>query len=165
MEKNKITIDNYPIKTHQRYAQDQEDYEIKYVQEAALIPHHLEIASTTDPIQSKWDELFESLETLHPWATFAPPPEYALTRNRFFSFNLSPNFPWGSHTDDEEQEEETEDEEIVLHKKRIQEKKSTQPAALIERDRSTLFNLLDTIKLLNGFLREIQSRKLQYQKG
>lgn len=162
---NAVTIDNYHIEAHERYAADQSQYEVGFLSEANQIPRHLEIANSESTISSKWEELFETNINKHPFATFAPPPRFNMMRNRFFSYVISPEFDWVENEDEEEKEEQ-EKKQLDEYKEKILAKKSkSTPAALLEKDRSALFNLLDSIQMLNGFLREVHARKLQYQKG
>lgn len=165
---NAITIDNYDVKIHQRYAVDQANYDPKFLCDASEIPTHFEIVSTKGNLVTKWEELFEIHLHHHPFASFTPPPHFAMMRNRFFSYRISPEFDWG-HSEDEEQDEEErkkEEQQAEVYKNKIKAKKSKMmPLALFERDQTALLKLIDSIHLLNGFLREITTRKLQYQKG
>ncbi|MBS0629806.1 MAG: DUF5399 family protein [Verrucomicrobia bacterium] len=162
---NAVTIDNYQIEAHERYATDQSLLDVSYLSDANLIPRHFEIANSESTISSKWEELFETNISKHPFATFAPPPKFNLMRNRFFSYVISPEFDWVENEQDEEKEQR-EKKQLEEYKEKILSKKSkSTPIALLEKDRSALFNLLDSIQMLNGFLREVHARKLQYQKG
>jgi len=163
---NAITIDNYAVEAHERYATDQSLYEMKYISEANLIPRHFEMAGNQSTITSKWDELFETHLNKHPWANFDPPPKFNLMRNRFFSYVISPEFDWFEDEEDDEEKEKHEKRRLEEYKEKIGSKKSQLiPIALLEKDRTALFNLLDSIQSLNGLLREVHARKLQYQKG
>ncbi len=169
---NAVTIDRYDIKTHIRYATDQEALDTKYIDEASLIPPHFEIPGSHATYSSKLDELFETPLGHHPWAAFAPPPEFFSMRNRFFTYVLSDNFDWADSSEEEDNEEDAnqqkreEKQQIEKYKQTIRSKNTKLiPLAVFERDRSALLNLLDSIKQLNGFLRELHARKLQYQKG
>jgi len=68
-----ITIDNYDIKAHERYATDQAALELTLIQDANLIPQHLEAAVGESTLASKWEELFEIHLHRHPFANFVPP--------------------------------------------------------------------------------------------
>lgn len=160
-----VTIDNYDVATHERYAVDKESYHAHFLIDASEIPRHSNLALTESSILSKWEELFETNELRHPFAAFAPPPGYASMRNRFFSHAVSPEFDWTEEEDEDEQEKE-EQRYVEAYKERIRKKRSKlMPIALLEKDRDALLNLFDSIQLLNGYLREIHGRKLQYQKG
>lgn len=163
----KITIDQIGIDAHRRYAVDQETVESKYVTESSMVPPQLEIAGTSMIYSSKWEELFELNVGNTPWAAFYPPPNYRIQRNKFFSHTLTPNFGWSEDEEDEDQEENDEEGE------RARKKQDESLNALLEMistrilrsDESALLNLVESVKKLNSFLREINSKKLQYQKG
>lgn len=163
-----LTIDNYDIKIHERYASDQQALDRTYTIDTT-IHSHFEIPINGSTVSSKWEELFETDIHHHPWATFSPPAEYGTLRNKVFSYSLSASFDWHDLEKEEEGEEEKEEEEnerMKKYKNQISQKKSKSiPTAILEKDRSALLNLLDSIQLLNSFLREVHSRKLQYQKG
>lgn len=162
---NAITIDNYAVEAHERYATDQSLFDASYLADANMIPRHFEIANSESTLASKWEELFETHLNKHPFATFAPPPKFNMMRNRFFSYVISPEFDWVEEEADEEKDQK-EKKQLDEYKEKILSKKSkSTPIALLEKDRSALFNLLDSIQMLNGFLREVHARKLQYQKG
>jgi len=161
-----VTIDNYNVDAHERYANDQSLFESSYISESGLIPHHFEIANSESTISTKWEELFETNLNKHPFASFAPPPRFNFMRNRFFTYAISPEFDWVEKDEEQEEKERKERQQLEEYKEKILSKKSkTVPIALLEKDRSALFNLLDSIQMLNGFLREVNARKLQYQKG
>lgn len=158
-----VTIDNYNMGVHERYAVDRESYDRTFLVDASEIPRHSNLATTESSIKSKWEELFETNEKRHPFAAFAPPPGFASMRNRFFSHAISPEFDWAK-------EDETADEEEAQYVEAYKEKIASQrssliPMALFENDKTALLNLFDSIQLLNGIIREIHGRKLQYQKG
>lgn len=165
-----VTIDNYSQEIHERYASDQLKHDPTFLRDASEIPTHFNAAVTKTGTITKWEELFEIHLHKHPFASFFPPPRYEKMRNRFFNHSLSPEFDWMESNEDEEKEREKEKEHArqlaKLYKKKIL-SKGTQaiPLALFEKDRSALLNLIDSIQLINGFLKEINARKLQYQKG
>lgn len=163
-----LTIDNYDVSVHERFAKDQEALEPVFLVESGKIPAHLDIAALDKSLLSKWEALFELDRHRHTFAQFAPPPRYSLMRNRFFSHVVSQEFDWAEEADEEDQEEQRKQEEkrAKLYKEKIKKTKcSTLPPLLFERERSHLLNLVDSIHLLNGFMREIHGRRLQYQKG
>jgi hypothetical protein len=163
-----VTIDNYNVKIHQRWATDQESYDASFVKDANAIPPHLEVAAREISIASKFDELFETHHHRHPFASFSPPPRYQLMRNRFFSIAIAPEFDWAQDADEEDEEEQRKQErrQAEAYKKKIAAKQTrSSPLALFEKDKLALLNLIDEIQSLNGFLREVYARKLQYQKG
>ena len=162
-----VTIDNYAVAIHERYASDQQALETKYTEGAELIPRHFEMAVAESTLASKWEELFETHLHRHTFANFAPPPGYMLMRNRFFSYAISPDFDWVENDDeDAEKQKKEEKRQAKKYKKKIQSKQAIKmPVALFEKDRSALLNLIDSIQSLNGLIRDIHARKLQYQKG
>ena len=162
-----VTIDNYDIKAHERYAVDREAHDVTFLADAKDIPRHFNLAHTATSLSTKWEELFETHDLRHPFAAFAPPPGYASMRNRFFSQAISPEFDWADEDEeDEEQKERRERQRAQEYRNRILSKKAKQiPLALFEKDRTALLNLLESVQMLNGFLREVHARKLQYQKG
>lgn len=161
-----LTIDNYDIKVHERYASDQQVLDRTYTIDTTIHPH-FEIPVNGSTVSSKWEELFETDIHHHPWATFSPPAEYSSLRNRIFSYALSASFDWHDlEKEEEREEEEKENERMKKYKTQIQQKKSKSiPLAILEKDRSALLNLLDSIQMLNNFLKEVHAKKLQYQKG
>lgn len=163
-----LTIDNYGITAHERYATDQATLELTFIQDANQIPKHLEAAVGKSTLATKWEELFETHLHRHTFANFAPPPNYMMMRNRFFSYSISPDFNWTEDSKDEDEEKQRKEEEkqAKQYKKKIQAKTTnSMPMSLFEKDRSALLNLIDSIQSLNGLLREIHARKVQYQKG
>ncbi|NGX39910.1 MAG: hypothetical protein KR126chlam1_01248 [Chlamydiae bacterium] len=164
---NAVTIDNYDVKTHERYAVDQGAYETKYIDEANLIPRHFEIPGSKSSFASKWEELFEVHLGIHPWALFDSPPRFGNRRNRFFSYCISESFDWVEDTEEDEEEQKKEEKrQIEAYKRKIQKKKAKHlPLAIFERDQKALLSLFDSIESLNSLLRHVHARKLQYQKG
>lgn len=165
---NTVTIDNYDIKIHERYVHDQEILKGLAIlfDESKEIPKHSEIGGSENSIKSKWEELFETYNHRHPFASFAPPPRFNLMRKRLFSNTISSKFNWADAEEDEEKQEREESKQLEEYKKKILSKKSKlTPLSLFEKDRSSLLTLLDAIQTLNSYLRELNARKLQYQKG
>lgn len=160
----KITIDQIGIDAHKRYAIDQETVESKYVTESSMIPPQLEIAGTSMIYSSKWEELFEMNGNNIPWAAFYPPPNYRTQRNKFFSHALTPNIPWSDENDDQEEGEEGE-EEPKKQNESLNALLAELSKRIVKSDESALLNLVQSIKMLNNLLKEVNAKKLQYQKG
>ncbi len=164
MKTKGITIDQLGIEIHNRWAADQEKLDAKYINESNFIPDHSEIAGTTPIYFSKWAEIFDIAPNYITWAAFVPPPDYEKQCNRFFSFDITPKFRWLEQEEDEEEEKPK--KQLDKIKRRL---KSNKPAALhqtlVKRDQNALINLLDSMKSIHDLLREIQAKKLQYQKG
>jgi len=162
-----LTIDNYDVAVHERWAKDQEVLDQVFIRESG-VSAHLDVAALQKSLLSKWEELFEFNSQKHPFAHFAPPPRYTLMRNRFFNHAISEQFDWAEDADEEDEEKQRRDDErqAEKYKTAIQKtQKGSMPVALFEKERSHLLNLIDSIHLLNDFMREIHGRKLQYQKG
>lgn len=165
------TIDNLDVKIHERYAQDQQIYDRSFVTEASLVSPHADIAATSAIYSSHYEALFELSIKNHSWAHFTPPSMYYRMRNRFFSYTILPFLPQDGERkkgeDEETQEDqEEEDRESILLKKTLQATKAkNQDTSLFEKDKSKIVNLLQTVDHLNEILGQINSRKLQYQKG
>jgi hypothetical protein len=162
-----VTIDQLDIKEHVRWAQDQEVYDVSFVKESHLVAPHPEILGTSVIYPSKFEELFELQRRNLPWASFAPPKNFHMFGKRFFSYRLFPNIYW---KDEEEGEEKDSSQEEETHQDLIREvirikKLENQPQSLFEKDKSSILNLLESIKWINHLLKQINARKLQYQKG
>ena len=160
------TIDNLDIKIHERYAQDQKILDRTFTKETSLLSSHAEIAATSVIYASKWEELFETGIRNVPWAVFSPPSFYHQKPHRFFSYRLLPSI----YVEDENEEEMDEDSERKkegeLLKKALQAKKGrNQDSSLFERDKTAIVSLLKTVVHLNELLTQVNSRKLQFQKG
>lgn len=153
-----VTIDQYDPSVHERYAIDQSRYDPAFLQSAGEIPAHLEIAASEAVIASKYEELFKLGYVGAPFASFFPPPKYRKMRNRFFKHSISPDFDWDVCEEDEDIAEE-------LKEQLLAQMSALMPIALFEQDRSSLVDLIDSITLLNGWLKHVHARRLQYQKG
>ncbi|HSX04229.1 MAG TPA: DUF5399 family protein [Rhabdochlamydiaceae bacterium] len=159
----KVTIDQLGIEAHRRYAFDQETLDTAYITESPLVPQHSEITGTSAIYSSKWEELFEVHLKNIPWAAFSPPPKYFRQRNRFFSHALIPGILWSD--EDENEEDEERDNERKKQNESMRNIINAISCRRIKGEESALLNLIESVKLLNSLLREINSRKLQYQKG
>ena len=167
-----VTIDNFDVKVHERYAEDQQKLDLQFIHEYNQVGTHAEITSLSFLYGSKWAELFETHANNLPWAAFAPPPRYGLQPNRFFTSYIVPSLPW-SDCEDQELDEEGENKEEQRRKQLWEEMRTLllaiqadeQPVALFEQDKSALLNLVEQVKNLNRWLNEANARKLQYQKG
>lgn len=169
-----VTIDQISIKEHQRYAEDQKHLDLSFIKESPLVAPHPGITGTSAIYSSKWEELFEIQKKNLPWAQFMPPEEYFSQANRFFSYVIIPSILVDDNQEEGEKSNDEEDEEIEdmlerkfsVFMKIIKAKKHPdQSNTLFERDKTSILNLLDELKRLNKLLAQINSRKLQYQKG
>jgi hypothetical protein len=160
-----ITIDQLDIKDHVRWAQDQEEYDISFIKESGLIAPHPEILGTSIIYPSKLEELLELQKRNPPWASFFPPKNFHMFSKRFFSYRVFPNIYW-EEKDEEEESSENQDRNLDLIQKIIRtKKKENQSQSLFEKDKSTMLSLLESIQWINQLLKQINARKLQYQKG
>lgn len=161
-----VTLDQIGIEAHERYAKDQDVLDASFIKGAAP---HFEILGTSAIFSSEWDKLFEYSQRNHPWAAFAPPPLFALLqRRRFFSFSIIPSLDGFSQDEESSggQDDENEDDQpdaFAEEKERLMNVNVDQQSH--EKERSILFNLFDSMEHLNELLKEIHSKKLQYQKG
>lgn len=171
---SKITIDQIGISAHERYARDQKHLDRTIMQEAGMIPAQSEVLTTCAIYFSFWETLFEWTRKNIPWASFMPPPKYFAQRSRCFSYRLIPTI--GSE-EDEQMKEQTQDfdgkpddnqNEVFLEemKRKISDLEArSNDSSIVEKDKLTLIKLFDAVAGLNGILKEIYSKKLQYQKG
>ena len=169
-----VTIDRLNLKDHVRWAQDQEVLDTSFVKDAHLIAPHPEFLGMSVIYPSKFDELFELQKKNLPWACFDPPKNFQMFSKHFFCYRLFPNIYW---EDEEESEEETSDKSSekenspeALSTDLVQlviklEKLESQTHSLFEKDKSAVLQLLQEIKWINQLLKQINARKLQYQKG
>jgi len=168
-----VTIDKFDIKIHERYAKDQLLLDPTYLKEASLIPPHSEVTGTSAIYASKWEELFEIQIRNLPWATFSPPPLYHIHAKRLFSYRLIPSLDLRDQEEDdaeqESQDEEQEEGQKSFANKEIVEKilgaSSQKITPHVEKERSTLLSLVESIRHLDKMLKHVNARKLQYQKG
>lgn len=168
-----VTIDQLDLKDHVRWAQDQEVYDVSLIKESYLVAHHPEILGTSAIYPSKLEELFELQKKNHPWATFVPPKNFHLFSKRFFSYRLFPNIYWEEESENssgKDEESETPSKEDATNQDLIKEiiqlkKLENQTQLLFEKEKSTILNLLESIRWINRLLKQVNARKLQYQKG
>ncbi len=160
-----VTIDQLDIKDHVRWAQDQEEYDVTFVKESQLVGQHPEILGTSVIYPSKLEELLELQKRNLPWACFSPPKNFHMFSKRFFSYRVFPNIFWEDQEEEEEpSEEENENFDLIREVIRVK-KLANQPESLFEKDKGTILSLLESIKWVNQLLKQINARKLQYQKG
>jgi len=160
-----VTIDQLDIKDHVRWAQDQESYDVSLLKESQLVASHPEILGTSVIYPSKFEELFELQKINLSWASFSPPKNFHMFSKRFFSYRIFPHIDF-----EEELRNKTDENEIDANYGLIQEihalaKTKEQHLPSFENDKSTILHLLESIKWLNQLLKQINARKLQYQKG
>ena len=161
-----VTIDQLDIKDHVRWAQDQQDYDISFINESHLVAPHPEILGTSAIYPSKFEELFELQKINVSWASFAQPKNFHLFSRRFFSYRLFPSIYWEDYeeSDEDNPEEESPSDDLIREVLKVK-KKPNQTQSLFEKDKTSILNLLESIKGIDTMLRQINARKLQYQKG
>ncbi|MBI2812299.1 MAG: DUF5399 family protein [Candidatus Melainabacteria bacterium] len=159
-----VTIDKLDIKEHVRWAQDQIDLDIAFVKESNMVGSQSEIMGTSLIYSSKLEELFELQKRNLPWACFAPPVNFQMFGKRFFSYRLFPSIHWEDEKeqDDEKKEEKNPSDDLVQNVMKVT-KDDFDPG--FEEDKSCMLGLLEEIKWINELLKQINARKLQYQKG
>lgn len=166
-----VTIDNLDIKNHERYAQDQVTFDSKYITESASFGIVSEIAGTSVIYPSNWEILFDIQIRNLPWAYFSAPLKYNVQSNRFFSYRILPTISFDEEEEEDEEQEERENQEKeekreeFLKKISSAEKGSSQTLVDFESEKSSIINLLDTIRYLDKILCQINCRMRQYQKG
>ncbi len=163
-----VTIDRLDIKDHVRWAQDQQEYDVSFVNESHLVAPHPEILGTSSIYASKFEELFELQRRNMHWASFSQPKNFHLFSRRFFSYRLFPSIYWDDYEESEKEDSDSEGkpasedliQEIIKFKKA-----PSQTHSLFEKDKSAILNLLEAIKGIDRMLKQVNARKLQYQKG
>ncbi len=161
-----VTIDQLDLKDHVRWAQDQNEYDVSFVNESHLVAPHPEILGTSIIYPSKFEELFELQKKNLPWAFFSLPSNFHLFSKRFFSFRLFPSIHWDDYDEEEEssEEEDTPSDDLIREVLKLK-KASNHSQSLFEKDKTTILNLLEVVKGIDKMLKQIHARKLQYQKG
>lgn len=160
------TIDNLGIDTSTRYALDQQLKEEKLFQEIGKISPQMEIDIALPSFASEVDILLRSGATHTIWAHFFPPSRFAERRGRIFAYLLIPSL--GS-----EEKKELQMQKILAELQHIQlpSHENAEPweqaveRAQEEKELHKLIALFKTLMLLNGFLVDINARRLQYQRG
>lgn len=166
-----VTIDQLDMKDHVRWANDQQQYDISFINESHLIAPHPEILGTSSIYASKLEELFEMQKKNVSWAFFSQPKNFYLFSRHFFSYRLFPSIFWDEGAEDDNEVEEQESFEgdgnsVDLIKEVMNLKKAPHHnSSIFEKDKTVILNLLESIKGIDRMLLQINVRKLQYQKG
>ena len=163
-----VTIDQLHLKEHVRWAQDQTALDVSFVKESHLVAPHSEFLGMSIIYPSKFDELFELQKKNLPRACFDPPKNFQSFSRRFFSYRLFPNIHWEEEEtkdkEDKAPQEEEPSSDLLLLVNRLKQI-GNQTHSLFEKDKSIVLQLLEEIKWINELLKQINARKLQYQKG
>jgi len=150
-----LTIDKYPTEVHNRFAQDQIQFDSHLIEESHFIPYQTEIG-VVDPIFSpEHDALFEITQKSPTWAAFTPPPGYSEQSKRFFGYQIISGID--PHAAAELFYEELE-KYFLKKKQKLSENQ-------IGRPKKKVIALLEVIEVLNQLLSEIRARIHQYAKG
>lgn len=161
--KPSVTIDQLDLKDHVRWANDQNTFDISLIRESDIVAHHPEISGTSAIYPSKLEELFEMQKRNLPWAAFDPPRNFHIFSRRFFSYRLFPNIYW---EEDAEEDGDENDPQQNLQKHVLNLKNpDDQSQSHFEKDKTAILGVLESIVWINRLLKQINARKLQYQKG
>jgi hypothetical protein len=162
-----VTIDRLDIKDHVRWANDQQEYDVSFVNESHLVAPHPEILGTSAIYSSKFEELFELQKKNISWAFFSQPKNFHMFSKRFFSYRLFPSIYLDDRDqDDGDQEKEDQDDKPCdLIKEILKLDAPHLKQSLLEKDKTVVLNLLNSIKEIDRMIRQVNGRKLQYQKG
>jgi hypothetical protein len=161
--KPSVTIDQLDLKDHVRWANDQTNFDVSLIKESDLVAHHPEISGTSAIYPSKLEELFEMQKKNLPWAAFETPKNFHMFSRRFFSYRLFPNIYW--EEDSEEDKDENDPQQNLKQRVLNLQNPEDQSQSLFERDKTAILGLLESIVWINRLLKQINARKLQYQKG
>ncbi len=163
------TIDNLPVETYTRYAEDKKLYDDKLIKEAHSIPPNTEVDVTVPAYPSEMEALLGAPPRQPVWAEFPPPPYYLEQKKRIFTTQVLPSL--GS--EDKKAAQAQRIMEIVANAKRIKEeqdktgnaKEAARELQDQEKESSVFLHLFTEINSLEKQVVDIKSRLYQYQKG
>ncbi|NGX38923.1 MAG: hypothetical protein KR126chlam1_00239 [Chlamydiae bacterium] len=157
------TIDDLGLESSSRYAEDQELFDQTLIQEARIIPSQTKITSTLPTYPSEFDALFELEKQGTVWARFLAPPNYYASRRRLFSEQIIPTLG----PPDLQETKMGRIEAIGAEEKGKRREEGAPPNVEeeLETEKQTLMHLLQNIHLMDELLIDINSRRVQYQKG
>src|SRR5438477_287111 len=90
MAEKSLTIDNLGIGASIRFAEDQQLYERRLIEESRLIPQKTETLALSPYVPTELDELF-SMNRKVSWAMFSPPPNFFSYEGLLFSYQIIPS--------------------------------------------------------------------------
>lgn len=154
------TIDNLGIDASIRYAQDQQVFEARFIEESQIVSKRTEISVSTPYTPSEFDQMFGSGKPLI-WAAFSPPHEMMEGNNTLFSYQLIPSLHIDAFTKDPEEMLD----EALERQKREHPDSSDQEKKEEEKEKKIIANLLNCIAKFDKSLQLINSRRNQYQRG
>lgn len=160
----RVTIDQYDIKEHVRWAKDQTVRDSSLTHTPTLSSLYPDTGATSAIYSSELETLFEWERGMRPWATFSPPQNLFLFNRRFFSYRLFPHIQ-SIEEEDEEDDEQEERKDRGLMAQILAVHGDKKPKALFEKDKRSILSLLEAVKEVDTMLAQIFSAMLRYQKG
>ncbi|MES2344341.1 MAG: DUF5399 family protein [Chlamydiota bacterium] len=161
-----VTIDNFDIKAHEQYARDQLTFDPTFIVDAAELSPHFDTGGTSAIYSSKWEKLFELGIRNTPWALFSAPLSFKTHCNRYFHIQILPSLEESLEDQENKDDENEPQEKAEILKKILKTKKNKQQThETFEKERSTLINFFDSVKVLDKLLSYINARKICQQKG
>jgi hypothetical protein len=160
----RVTIDQYDIKEHVRWAKDQAACDSSLVHTPSSASLYSDVGATSAIYSSELEALFAWERGMQPWANFSPPENLFLFNKRFFSYRLFPHIQSTLEEDmEEELDEEKKKKNLIDHIRALHRAKD--PKALFEKDKKSILSLLEAVKEVDAMLALIFSSMLRYQKG
>lgn len=164
------TIDNLGLDTSIRYAQDQQYLDASIIKETRNVPGTAEVDVSAPFFASEFDTLFELNKRNQGWALFVNPPGFLDQRKRLFTFNIIPSLGSDELYELHAQsirDKVQKDKEKNKEKKRDKKGNYEDDIELDEEEKESikLLALLDIIHELDRLLKEVLSKRSQYQKG
>lgn len=151
------TIDNLGIDTSNRYAEDRANYDETLIRESIHIPAQTRVVTTAPQYASEFDALFDLDERGKSWAAFYAPPNFFATRRRLFAEQVIPQL--GSS-----EKRDAQARRLKAYGNQEQEG-HPQESDVIGKEKETLLSLLNKLGDVDQLLFDINSRRVQYQKG
>ncbi len=160
------TIDNLGVDSSTRYALDQQFREEKLFKDLGGIATQIGIDVTLPSFASELDLLLHSSPTQTIWAHFFPPRHFLERKGRIFAYLLIPSLGSEEKKEAQMQKIRAQLDQIVLtvNPEAAPWEQSIERAEE-EKELKKLIALFDRLIQLNAFLVDINSRRLQYQKG
>lgn len=161
------TIDNLGVETSVRWAKDQTLLGTAPLKEGSTITQLTQISVPFPSYLSEFELLFGNLNKELPWALFLAPQGYETQKKKLFTIQIVPSLgteekfemQMNRVQEKDEQEKKREQKEEDLPWEENQEKEEE------EKEKKIILNLMNSLHMLNRFLIDINSRRIQYQKG
>ncbi len=151
------TIDNLGVDTSTRYAEDRANFDESLIKEAVFAPSQAKVASTSPNYSSEFDALFNLEERGISWAAFKAPPNFASIRRKLFAELTIPLLGSTEKRDAQVQR-------LEAYSTQEQDGHPTESDE-IGKEKQTLVSLLNKLGDFDQLLFDINSRRVQYQKG